>query len=58
MDKDLKKLTRREFLELTAAGAAGAAAYGLGGLPLFAATPKRGGKIVAGMGLLIQTPDP
>jgi peptide/nickel transport system substrate-binding protein len=58
MDKDLKKLTRREFLELTAAGAAGAAAYGLGGVPLFAATPKRGGKVVAGMGLLIQTPDP
>jgi len=30
MSKDQKRITRREFLELTAAGAAGAAALGLG----------------------------
>lgn len=58
MDKKEKELTRREFLELAALGTAGAAAYGLGGAPLFAATPKRGGTVTCGMAWMIQTVDP
>jgi peptide/nickel transport system substrate-binding protein len=53
-----KGLTRREFLEVAAVGAAGTAAYGLGVPQLFAATPKRGGTVLCGMTFLIQTPDP
>jgi peptide/nickel transport system substrate-binding protein len=58
MGKKEKELTRREFLELAALGTAGAAAYGLGGAPLFAATPKRGGTVTCGMAWMIQTVDP
>jgi peptide/nickel transport system substrate-binding protein len=58
MSKDLKELTRREFLELTAIGAAGVAASSMGVPSVFAATPKRGGTVKAGIGFLIQTPDP
>lgn len=53
-----KKMTRREFLELTAAGTAGAAVWGLGLPSAFAATPKRGGTLTCGMSFLIQAPDP
>jgi peptide/nickel transport system substrate-binding protein len=58
MSKDLKELTTREFFELTAIGAAGVAATGMGVPSVFAATPKRGGTVKAGIGFLIQTPDP
>ena len=42
MSNDNKNLTRRDFLELAAAGAAGVAISGLGASPLLAA-PRRGG---------------
>jgi peptide/nickel transport system substrate-binding protein len=58
MNKNFKKLTRREFLELAAAGAAGTAALSLGLPAAFASTPKRGGTATCGMSFLIQTPDP
>jgi peptide/nickel transport system substrate-binding protein len=58
MSKDLKKMTRRQFMELTAAGAAGAAVFSMGIPDVFAATPKRGGKVTCGMAFLIQSPDP
>jgi len=58
MNKDSKDLTRREFLEHSATGAAGVAAFGLGAPSLFAATPKRGGTLTCGMTFLIQAPDP
>jgi ABC-type transport system substrate-binding protein len=55
MSKDHKGLTRREFMELGLAGAAGLA---LGGPSVLAATPKRGGTLTCGMAFLIQYPDP
>lgn len=58
MRNDWKKMTRREFLELTAAGAAGAAALSLGLPSALASAPKRGGTVTCGMSFLIQTPDP
>lgn len=58
MSTDQKKITRREFLELTAAGAVGAAAYSLGLPAALASTPRRGGTLTCGMAFLIQTPDP
>jgi peptide/nickel transport system substrate-binding protein len=58
MSKDLKELTRRKFLELTAVGAAGVAASSMGVPSVFADTPKRGGTLTCGMTFLIQAPDP
>jgi peptide/nickel transport system substrate-binding protein len=58
MVKDLKNLSRREFLELAAIGTAGVAVTGLGVPSAFAAKPKRGGTLNVGVGFLIQTPDP
>lgn len=58
MSKDLKELTRREFLELTAVGAAGVAASSMGVPSVFADTPKRGGTLICGQQFLIQAPDP
>lgn len=58
MKKDSKGFTRREFLELTAAGAAGLALTGLGIPPVLAETPQRGGTVKCGTSFLIQTPDP
>ncbi len=55
MEETKKGLTRRELLQL---GAAGAAALTLGGKSVFAASPKRGGTITCGMQFLIQYPDP
>jgi len=55
MTKEKKGLTRRDFLELSAAGGA---ALTLGGPSAFAATPKRGGTFTVCIGLLMQTPDP
>ena len=54
MTEKNKGLNRREFIGL---GAAGAAALAIGP-KAFAATPKRGGTLKAGVGFLIQTPDP
>ena len=48
-------LTRRKFMALCAAGAA---AGTVGGVPVFASTPKRGGTVTCGMVHLIQSPDP
>ncbi len=58
MSNDSKDLTRRRFLELTAAGAAGAAAYGLAGPSAFAATPQKGGSLKVGVSWMWQWPDP
>jgi peptide/nickel transport system substrate-binding protein len=58
MVKNFKELSRREFLELAAVGAAGVAVTGLGIPSAFAAKPKRGGTLIVGVGFLIQTPDP
>ncbi|MBW2063161.1 MAG: twin-arginine translocation signal domain-containing protein, partial [Deltaproteobacteria bacterium] len=55
MSKKGKDLTRREFMELSAAGAAAAI---VGGPAALAAQPKRGGTAICGTGLLMQTPDP
>jgi ABC-type transport system substrate-binding protein len=67
MGKNQKELTRRNFLELVAVGAAGAAVSGLGipsafsasskTVPAKAVIPKKGGTLRAGVGWLIQTPD-
>ncbi len=54
MTEKNKGLNRREFIGL---GATGAAVLALGP-KAFAATPKRGGTLKAGVGFLIQTPDP
>jgi len=58
MVKNLKELTRREFLEVAAVGTAGVAVSGFGVSSVFGATPKRGGTVTCGMSFLIQTPDP
>jgi peptide/nickel transport system substrate-binding protein len=68
MGKNQKELSRRNFLELVAAGTAGAAVSGLGVTSAFPAapkstapkpgTPKKGGTLKIGVGWLIQTPDP
>ncbi|MCZ6636461.1 MAG: ABC transporter substrate-binding protein [bacterium] len=58
MSQDVKTYDRRQFLELAAAGAVGTAALGLSTPSAFASTPKRGGTITCGVGLLMQTPDP
>ncbi|MBI4765346.1 MAG: twin-arginine translocation signal domain-containing protein [Deltaproteobacteria bacterium] len=68
MGENQKEFTRRNFLELVAVGAAGAAVSGLGVPSAFsaasktaipkAAIPKKGGTLKAGVGFLIQTPDP
>ena len=68
MGKNLHELSRRNFLELVAVGAAGAAISGLAAPSAFSAAsktapakagiPKRGGTLKAGVGWLIQTPDP
>ncbi|MBW1699705.1 MAG: ABC transporter substrate-binding protein [Deltaproteobacteria bacterium] len=55
MKENKKGLTRREFIELSAVGAATAA---LGTPTAFAETPKRGGTLTCGMPWMIQTPDP
>jgi peptide/nickel transport system substrate-binding protein len=67
MGKNQKELSRRNFLELVAVGAAGAAVTGLGVTSAFSAAaktpqvkagiPKRGGTLREGVGWLIQTPD-
>lgn len=58
MSKHKKQISRRDFVEFMAAGAAGTVALSLGGTSLFAATPKRGGILKCGMSFLIQSPDP
>jgi len=58
MSNNKKDLTRREFIELAAAGAAGTMALTLGGPSIIQAAPKRGGTLTCGMPFLIQTPDP
>jgi len=55
MSSEKKGLTRRDFMQLSAAGTA---ALTLSGPPSFAATPKRGGTVTCGMAWLIQNPDP
>ncbi|MBW1709580.1 MAG: ABC transporter substrate-binding protein [Deltaproteobacteria bacterium] len=55
MKENKQGLTRREFLEL---GAAGAATAALGAPTAFAETPKRGGTLTCGMAWMIQVPDP
>ena len=51
-----KTYNRRQFLELAAAGTASTLAFDPSSL--LAATPKRGGTLTAGVGFLMQTPDP
>lgn len=58
MSKDKKEFTRRKFLELTAAGATGAAVYSLAGPSAFAASPKKGGTLKVGVSWMWQYPDP
>jgi peptide/nickel transport system substrate-binding protein len=68
MGENKKELTRRNFLELVAVGAAGAAVSGLGIPSAFSAAtkstapkaviPKKGGTLKTGVGWLIQRPDP
>ncbi|MBT4642096.1 MAG: twin-arginine translocation signal domain-containing protein [Deltaproteobacteria bacterium] len=58
MGKYQDDLTRRKFLELSAAGAAGAAAYSFVGPSAFAATPKRGGTVKVGISWMWHSPDP
>jgi peptide/nickel transport system substrate-binding protein len=68
MGENQKELTRRNFLELVAAGAAGAAVSGLGIPSAFsaasktasakAAIAKKGGTLKVGVPWLIQRPDP
>lgn len=58
MRKKGKGLTRRDFLELTAVGAAGVAASGVGVPNAFGAAPKRGGTATCGMSFLMHSPDP
>ena len=53
-----KELTRRDFLELAAVGAAGAAVSGLGVPSAFAAAPKRGGSVKVGVSYLMHSTDP
>jgi peptide/nickel transport system substrate-binding protein len=58
MSKKAKGLTRREFLELAALGAAGVAATGVGVPMTFASTPKRGGTVTLGLEGMFHQPDP
>ncbi len=58
MSKLKKQMSRREFVKMMAAGAAGTVALSMGGPSLFAQTPKRGGILKCGMSFLIQSPDP
>ena len=58
MSNQKKQMSRREFVKIMAAGAAGTMALSLGGPSLFAETPKRGGTLRCGMSFLIQAPDP
>ena len=58
MSNHKKQMSRREFVKIMAAGAAGTVALSLGGASLFAATPRRGGILKCGMSFLIQSPDP
>jgi peptide/nickel transport system substrate-binding protein len=58
MRKDLKEITRREFLELAAVGTAGAAVSSLVVPSAFAATPKRGGTVKVGVSYLMHSTDP
>lgn len=68
MGENHKELSRRNFLELVAVGAAGAAVSGLAVPSAFSAVtksaipkavvPKKGGTLKVGVGWLIQTPDP
>ena len=58
MSKHKKEMSRREFVKMMAAGAAGTVALSVGGASLFAATPRRGGILKCGMSFLIQSPDP
>ena len=53
-----KELTRRKFLEVSAAGAAGAMALSAGTPSILSAAPRRGGTVTCGMSFLIQSPDP
>ncbi|MCG6909075.1 MAG: ABC transporter substrate-binding protein [Deltaproteobacteria bacterium] len=58
MNRQQKKMSRREFVRTMAAGAAGTMVLSVGVPSLFAATPRRGGVVKCGMSFLIQTPDP
>ena len=58
MNNHKKEMSRREFVKIMAAGAAGTVALSVGGASLFAATPRRGGILKCGMSFLIQSPDP
>ncbi|MBT4263145.1 MAG: ABC transporter substrate-binding protein [Deltaproteobacteria bacterium] len=58
MGENKKDLKRREFLELAAVGAAGAALTSVGVPSVFGATPRRGGTVNIGVEGMFHQPDP